>query len=240
MIPQLGADPASPFPDADSALQEPDGLLAWGGDLEPARLVNAYRRGIFPWYSEGQPILWWNPSRRCVIFPEKLHLSRRLRRVLRQNRFAISADRAFDDVIVGCALPRRGEDSTWITPAMIRAYSRLHRMGIGHSVEVWQNDELAGGIYGLSLGRVFFGESMFSRISDASKVALAALCTQLRAWQFSLLDCQVSNAHLRRMGASEIGRERYLEILERSLRRNGFRGPWTACFEAATDVIARA
>lgn len=209
MIPILARDPESPFPPTDQALDEPQGLLAIGGDLSPARLINAYRQGIFPWYSIGQPIMWWSPAPRCVIVPDRVHVSRRLRRRYNQGRFSLSADQAFAQVVEACAAPRRNQPETWITPDMQAAYNRLHRAGVAHSVEVSVDGELAGGIYGLALGRMFFGESMFSRQVDASKVALVALCRQLHRWGFVLLDCQVSNPHLISMGALEIPRQTF-------------------------------
>ena len=195
------------------AMEQPQGLLAIGGDLSPARLINAYRQGIFPWYSDDQPILWWSPVPRCVILPDAVHVSRRLRRRYNQGPFSITADRAFNEVIEACAEPRPDQEGTWITEEMKAAYVRLFEMGVAHSVEVHMDDQLAGGIYGLALGRMFFGESMFSKRGDASKIALVALCRQLHQWGFTLLDCQVANPHLMRMGAQEISRvefERYL------------------------------
>lgn len=221
MIPQLGADPDAPFPDPGSALPEPDGLLAWGGDLHPRRLLRAYRQGIFPWYSADQPILWWCPARRAVLFPSEVHVSRRLGRLLRQQRFSITADRAFDEVVAGCALPRSKQPTTWITPAMQRAYGRLHQAGHAHSVEVWQAGELAGGIYGIALGGLFFGESMFSAVRDASKVALVSLCRAMARNGYALLDCQIINAHLESMGARELPRAEFLRLLEEQVDRPG-------------------
>jgi leucyl/phenylalanyl-tRNA--protein transferase len=209
VIPILGADPESPFPPVEEALEYPQGLLAAGGDLSPARLINAYRHGIFPWYSDDQPILWWSPVPRCVIYPDKIHLSRRLRRRYNRGEFSLTADKAFARVIEACAAPRRDQPETWITADMTGAYIDMHELGYAHSVEVWKSDELAGGIYGLALGRVFFGESMFSRYTDASKLALVALCRQLQQWNFNMLDCQVSNAHLLGMGAKEISRTEF-------------------------------
>ena len=206
MIPILAPEPESPFPPTEQALDYPPGLLAMGGDLSPARLVNAYRNGIFPWYSDDQPILWWSPAPRCVLYPQAVHVSRRLRRHYNQGRFSLTADQAFARVISACAGPRRDHDGTWITDEMLAAYVRLHEIGIAHSVEVWIDDELAGGIYGLALGQVFFGESMFSKHQDASKIALVALCRQLQQWDYSLLDCQISNPHLLSMGAVDIPR----------------------------------
>jgi len=214
VIPLLGSDPESPFPPTTDALELPQGLLAVGGDLSPARLLNAYRQGIFPWYAEDQPILWWSPVPRCVIYPDAVHVSRRLRRRFNQGQFTLTADRDFNHVIQACAEPRENQDGTWITNDMKTAYIRLHQMGVAHSLEVHLDDALVGGIYGLALGRVFFGESMFSRCPDASKVALVALCRQLQHWNFSLLDCQVANPHLLSMGAQEVSRQ----VFERHLQ----------------------
>lgn len=214
MISLLAPDPESPFPPAEQALDNPPGLLAMGGDLSPARLVNAYRHGIFPWYSDDQPILWWSPAPRCVLYPQTVHVSRRLRRHYNQGRFSLTADHAFARVITACAGPRRDHDGTWITDEMLAAYIRLHELGIAHSVEVWIDDELAGGIYGLALGQVFFGESMFSKHQDASKIALVALCRQLQQWDYSLLDCQISNPHLLSMGAVDIPRVEFNKYLK--------------------------
>jgi leucyl/phenylalanyl-tRNA--protein transferase len=214
VIPILSADPESPFPPSEQALEYPPGLLAAGGDLSPARLLNAYRHGIFPWYSEDEPILWWSPAPRCVLLPQSVHVSRRLKRRYNQGRFSLTVDRAFEEVINACAAPRHDHDGTWITRDMQAAYVRLHELGIAHSVETWVDGEMSGGIYGLALGRVFFGESMFSRFTDASKVALVALCKQLQQWDFTLVDCQVNNPHLVRMGAIEISRTEFNSYLE--------------------------
>jgi len=213
MIPVLSGDPESPFPPVETALDYPEGLLAMGGDLSPTRLVNAYRHGIFPWYSDEQPILWWSPAPRCVIYPADIHISRRLRRRYNQGHLSVTSDSAFAAVIRACAEPRKDQAETWITHEMLNAYIHLHELGIAHSVEVWADDELAGGIYGIALGRVFFGESMFSRSVDASKIALVALCKQLQQWNFTLLDCQLSNTHLVSMGATEISRKKFQELL---------------------------
>ena len=229
MIPILAKDPESPFPPTDQALDYPQGLLAIGGDLSPVRLINAYRQGIFPWYSENQPIMWWSPAPRCVIFPNSVHVSRRLRRRYNQGRYTLTADRSFARVIEACAAPRRDHAGTWITPEMQAAFNRLHDVGFAHSVEVSIGDELAGGIYGLALGRVFFGESMFSRHVDASKVALVALCRQLHRWGFILLDCQVANPHLLSMGAREIPRQAFNQYLESAWES----GRWGTDFSSA-------
>jgi leucyl/phenylalanyl-tRNA--protein transferase len=213
VIPILSADPESPFPPIEQALDNPQGLLAAGGDLSPARLINAYRHGIFPWYSDDQPILWWSPVPRCVLYPQAVHESRRLRRHYNQGKYSLTADQAFVQVIEACAGPRRDHDETWITDEMLQAYIHLHKLGYAHSIEVWNDDQLAGGIYGLALGRVYFGESMFSKQKDASKIALVALCRQLQQWGFTLLDCQVSNPHLLSMGAKEVSRAEFQQHL---------------------------
>lgn len=229
---RLGSHPGDPFPSTQQALESPNGLLAWGGDLEPERILNAYRAGIFPWYAEGQPLLWWSPAPRCVLFPGDVYVSRRTRRRFNSGRFRISADTAFNAVVRACSEPRSGEDGTWITSDMVTAYTRLHHLGHAHSVEVWEGRELAGGIYGLSIGRVFFGESMFSRATDASKIALIALCRHLQEQGIDLLDCQVGNPHLYRMGASDMDRDAFEQHLARRVGEPTGRGPWTAGFDA--------
>lgn len=206
--------PATDFPDPRDALDDPNGLLAIGGDLSPERLLAAYRRGIFPWFSEGQPILWWSPDPRAVLFPDEFHASRSLRRTLRKNRFTVSVDRAFDAVIAACA--DRGEATgTWITAGMSAAYRRLHATGHAHSVETWHDGQLVGGLYGVGIGRVFFGESMFSREADASKAALASLAGLCRESAIELIDCQVASEHLARLGSREIPRSEFSRYLAR-------------------------
>ena len=202
--------PPDAFPDPALAFDAPNGLLAAGGDLGPRRLLCAYRRGIFPWFGEGQPILWWSPDPRAVLWPDDFRISRTLRRTQRRGTFTITADTAFDRVVRECAAPRDGQDGTWITRGMAAAYGRLHRAGHAHSIECWRGKGLAGGLYGIAIGRVFFGESMFTRVTDASKVALAHLCTL----GFALIDCQVPNPHLARLGAVEIDRRRFLALLD--------------------------
>ena len=225
MLTWLGADSTSEFPATSDALQEPNGLLAAGGDLSPTRLLNAYRLGIFPWFDEGQPILWWSPEPRMVLVPDQFHASRSLRRASRAKPWRYSINRAFSDVLAGCAAPRLDQPGTWITPQMQDAYCRLHELGWAHSVEVWLADELVGGIYGLAIDRVFFGESMFSRTSNASKLALQMLCTQLQRENFGMLDCQMHTPHLASLGAQLLPRpafEQRLEILITDLKAHAF------------------
>lgn len=214
-LPLLGPDPHAPFPPTLDALEHPNGLLAWGGDLHPVRLLRAYRAGIFPWSSEQQPLLWWSPAPRCVIEPACVYLSRRTRRRHNSGVFRLTLNRAFGAVVRGCAGPRSSDEGTWITAEMIEAYTKLHHQGHAHSLEAWQGDELAGGIYGLAIGKVFFGESMFSQRSDASKIALVALCRLMTATGFELLDCQVENPHLISMGAKLIARSEFESRLAR-------------------------
>ncbi len=229
-------DDNQPFPPPCRALTEPDGLLAAGGNLSPRRLLRAYRLGIFPWYSPGQPILWWSPDPRLVLFPEAVNISRSLRKTLKKGVFTVTADTAFAAVIGACAAPRSQETGTWITSEMNRAYVRLHRLGHAHSIESWHEGQLVGGLYGVAVGRVFYGESMFSLMSDASKVALVALAAQLRRWQFTLIDCQVHTEHLSRMGAVEIPRATFLQLLERYCILPGQDGLWRLDNDLLTDL----
>jgi leucyl/phenylalanyl-tRNA--protein transferase len=213
-LPQLALDPDAAFPPPDTALAEPDGLLAFGGDLSPLRLLNAYRGGIFPWYSDGEPILWWSPSQRAVFRTDAIHLPARLRRSLRTSKWIVRMDTGFDEVITACAtVLRAGQTGTWITPAMQRAYTALHRLGHAHSVEVLDGTRLVGGLYGLGVGRMFCGESMFSAESGASTVALAALARYLHGRGWPLIDAQVPNGHTRRMGVETWPRKEYLQAL---------------------------
>jgi leucyl/phenylalanyl-tRNA--protein transferase len=219
-------DRADPFPPVTQALSQPNGLLAAGADLSPERLVDAYARGIFPWFNDDDPILWWSPDPRMVLFVDELRVSRSLRRVIASKRFRVTADSAFEQVMAGCAEPRADQQGTWITGQMAAAYSALAGRGLAHSIEVWQGDALAGGLYGVALGRMFFGESMFSRVSDASKVALAHLVRQLARWEFELIDCQMSTAHLASLGAREIPRRDFLARVDRLVRQPAAPGPW--------------
>lgn len=207
-------DPNSPeFPPLRAALKEPNGLLAVGGDLSAERLLAAYRQGIFPWYEDPQPILWWSPDPRAVLIPAKLHVSRSLQKQLQRQAFSVTFDKAFRRVIRGCATLDQTRSGTWITRDMLNAYIQMHELGWAHSVEVWQDQELVGGLYGMCIGRVFFGESMFSRVSNASKIALATLCPWLQAQGVELIDCQVGNPHLYSMGAEDISRQEFSELL---------------------------
>ena len=213
------------FPPAE--LADKDGLLAIGGDLSPERLLLAYSNGIFPWYSAGDPILWWSPSPRLVIFPDEFTIPKRLSRLIRQKKFSATVDQAFQEVIAACAtIDTRGEKGTWITIEMIDAYCRLHDMGFAHSVECWMDGELAGGLYGISLGGIFFGESMFSRQTNASKVALVALVNKLQKWDFDLIDCQMKTEHLMQFGAREIPGAEFQKLLIKSLSRETKIGKW--------------
>lgn len=205
-------DDSVPFPPIDTAALEPNGLLAVGGSLRPWRLLDAYRQGIFPWFGHGEPILWWSPDPRCVLFPERLHVSRRLRRILNRAEFGITRNQNFEAVVHGCAEPRSGSPGTWIVPAMIDAYIELHHLGYATSFECWRDGLLVGGIYGVHLGQVFFGESMFSRETNASKAALTATAA---AKDIDLIDCQLSNPHLESMGAEEIPRSRFRALIAR-------------------------
>lgn len=206
---------------------EGDGLLAVGGDLSEERLVKAYYMGIFPWYSDPDPILWWSPDPRLVLFPSELRVSRRLRRTIRRGTFRVTMDTAFEQVIQSCAeIPRKHEQGTWITPDMVTAYCRLHTAGFAHSVEAWSEGRLAGGLYGVAIGRCFFGESMFNNQSNASKVAFVELVEYLHKRKFRLIDCQVTTTHLKNFGAREIPRAEFLNILETLREKPSLRGRW--------------
>jgi len=201
------------FPSPNTALVDPDGLLCAGGDLQPATIVSAYSQGIFPWFSDGQPILWWTPDPRMVLLPNELKVTRSLRKVIRQGKFEVTFDTAFDRVIDSCAEPREPGGGTWIVAEIQNAYKQLHKQGVAHSVECWLGDRLVGGLYGVAIGRVFFGESMFSRVSDASKVAFVTLVDKLRQDKFELIDCQQQTRHLASFGAQPISRAAFLQRL---------------------------
>lgn len=213
------------FPPAEEALDDPDGLLALGGDLSTERLILAYRNGIFPWYSDDQPILWWSPDPRCVLFPEEIHIARSLRRTLNSGHFTVTADRDFNSVIRLCADTRA--EGTWITDDMVHSYTQLHRQGVAHSIEVWNPaGKLVGGMYGLAIGRCFFGESMFSLETNASKVLMVHLACQLALWGYRIMDCQVESSHLLKMGARCIPRREFLSILRASVDRSPNHSCW--------------
>ena len=213
MLPVLGPD--DPFPPLAGAARRPNGLLAAGGGLSPDRLLDAYRRGIFPWFDRDDPVLWWSPDPRMVLPLEEMHVSRSLMRRIRRGGYEIRADTSFVGVMGACAEPRPDQAGTWIVPAMLRAYRTLHEMGYAHSVETWIDGRLAGGLYGVAIGRMFFGESMFTRVTDASKLALVALVRQLRKWGFELIDCQMKTVHLASFGAREIPRADFLGQVDR-------------------------
>ena len=234
MIPYLEAD--DPFPPVDLALRNPNGLLAAGADLSPARLIDAYAHGIFPWFNDDDPVLWWSPDPRMVLPVHEVRVSRSLRRTIRSDRFRVSADTAFDAVVAGCAAPRRDQNGTWITEDMAVAYQRLFDLGYAHSMETWAGDELVGGLYGVALGRMFFGESMFSRQADASKVALVTLAAQLRRWGFELIDCQMSTSHLASLGAREIPRAAFVEHVARLSALPAVPSPWVLEPDLAVTV----
>lgn len=214
------------FPPAEDAFEEPPGLLAAGGDLRPERLERAYALGIFPWYEDGNPILWWCPSPRAVIRPHELHVGRSLRKRLRRRDYRVTMDQAFEEVILACAGPRDGARGTWITDGMIDAYLALHARGSAHSVEVWMDGELAGGLYGVGLGRCFFGESMFTHRTDASKIAFVHLLGQLALWDFPLVDCQMPNPHLDRLGVGTMDRAPFLDEIADLVQQTAPPVPW--------------
>jgi len=225
VIPWL--EPDESFPPVELALREPNGLLAAGGDLSTARLLDAYARGIFPWFNGDDPLLWWSPDPRMVLYIGELHVARSLRRVIASGRFRVTMDVAFREVMDGCAQPRPGQDGTWITPEITDAYTRLAALGYAHSVEAWEDGTLAGGLYGVALGRMFFGESMFARQRGASKVAFAALVRQLERWRFQLIDCQMATSHLASLGAREIARAEFLTHVHRLVSDPAVPPPWT-------------
>jgi leucyl/phenylalanyl-tRNA---protein transferase len=232
MITLLGID--TPFPPVDQALKNPDGLLALGGELSVHRLLDAYRQGVFPWFNSGDPILWWSPSSRMVIVPGEIKVSRSLHKVLRNKNYEIRTDSAFEQVMRACAAPRCGQHAgTWIHDNMIAAYVQLHRVGMAHSVETWINGRLAGGLYGVSIGRMFYGESMFSHVTDASKIALVHLARQLQRWNYGMIDCQLSTAHLSSLGAREIPRVKFMNDLKELVRYPDSPPRWRFDYEFA-------
>lgn len=224
MIPWIDAN--EPFPPVHSALTDPDGLLAAGGELTVERLIDAYRHGIFPWYSDGQPVLWWSPDPRMVLEPAAFTVSHSLRKRLKRRDYEVRVDTAFVTVMRECAAPRAAESGTWITDEMAAAYAELHRAGHAHSVETWIDGRLAGGLYGVAIGRAFFGESMFTRATDASKIALAHLARQLVRWEFGLIDCQMATPHLASLGAHEVSRKDFICALSELVNYPAREGSW--------------
>jgi leucyl/phenylalanyl-tRNA--protein transferase len=224
MIPWLTGNTA--FPPVERALRSPNGLLAAGGDLSVPRLLEAYRHGIFPWFNAGESILWWSPDPRMVLFPDEFRISRTLGKTLRKGQHEVRCDTAFEQVMRACAAPREGHSGTWIHEDMIKAYCALHELGYAHSVETWVDGELAGGLYGMSIGRMFYGESMFSRRTDASKIALAHLARQLDRWQFGMIDCQMNTPHLASLGAREIPRAEFVARLGQLIDLPPVPSPW--------------
>jgi leucyl/phenylalanyl-tRNA--protein transferase len=223
-------DPPDAFPAVEHALAEPNGLLAAGGDLRSERLLAAYRRGIFPWYEAGQPILWWSPDPRAVLWPEALHVSRSLRKKLERETFTVTADREFAAVLDACAAPRKYAPGTWLTSDMRSAYTHLHELGWAHSFEAWQHGALVGGLYGVYLGRAFFGESMFARITDASKVCFVHAVNYLKQRGCALIDCQIQSSHLQRLGATTIPRQEFLRLLSALCERSDPPAAWSTDF----------
>jgi leucyl/phenylalanyl-tRNA--protein transferase len=219
-------EPDDPFPPLDFALREPNGLLAAGADLSPRRLIEAYASGIFPWFGEDDPVLWWSPDPRMVLYARELRVSRSLRRVVKSGRFEVTLDTDFPGVMAGCAERRPGQDGTWITGEMMQAYGRLATLGYAHSVESWLDGSLAGGLYGVVIGRMFFGESMFTRATDASKVAFVHLVHQLERWGMPLIDCQMSTRHLASLGARDVPRAQFVREMRRLARQPPIPLPW--------------
>lgn len=225
----LSGDTNSRFPPVEQAFE--DGLLAAGGDLSSQRILSAYRQGIFPWFNQNDPILWWSPNPRMVLFTDQIKISKSLKKTLRTTNITVTMDHAYNQVMRFCSAPRvrqsvNTEASTWIHPEMIDAYTKLHQLGYGHSVECWQNDKLVGGLYGIAIGNIFFGESMFSQIRDSSKIALVALCQQLNRWGFPLIDCQVYSEHLANLGAVELPRKEFIAQLKTLCQQHAVTSPW--------------
>jgi leucyl/phenylalanyl-tRNA---protein transferase len=233
MIPWL--ESGDPFPPVDLALRDPNGLLAAGDDLSTERLLQAYELGIFPWFGEGDPVLWWSPDPRMVLETTGIKVSRSLRKTLRSRRFRVTADTAFPAVIAACAEPRPGQDGTWITAEVLQAYCTLAEIGVAHSIEAWDGDALAGGLYGIAIGHMFFGESMFARRSDASKVALVHLVRQLRRWGFPLIDCQMTTSHLASLGARTVSRAEFLSVVRRCVKAPAVPAPWRLDADLAAE-----
>jgi leucyl/phenylalanyl-tRNA--protein transferase len=235
MIPWLEA--GDPFPSVEQALRDPNGLLAAGDELTPERLLQAYERGIFPWFGEGDPVLWWSPDPRMVLDTDGMRVTRSLRKTLRSGRFRVTADTVFPQVMAACAEPRPDQDGTWITREVFEAYCALARLGIAHSVETWDGETLVGGFYGVAIGRMFFGESMFARRSDASKIALLYGVRQLRRWGFPLIDCQMATSHLASLGARTISRAEFLMVVRRAVKEPPVPGRWQLDADLVQDLL---
>ena len=237
MIPWL--ESGDPFPPVELALRDPNGLLAAGDDLSTERLLQAYERGIFPWFGDDDPVLWWSPDPRMVLYTGELRVSRSLRKTVRASKYRVTVDTAFPDVIAACAEPRPGQDGTWITGAVHHAYCELASLGVAHSFEAWEGDVLAGGLYGVALGRVFYGESMFARQRDASKVALVHAVRQLHRWGFPLIDCQMSTSHLASLGGRNVSRSEFLAVVSRCVHAAPVAAPWRLDADLTEDAGER-
>ena len=238
MIPWLERD--DPFPLTSQALKQPNGLLAAGADLTPGRLIEAYSLGIFPWFNADEPVLWWSPDPRMVLIPTELKVARSLKKVLRNRTYEVRLDTAFSQVMQGCAQPRNGQSGTWISPMMTDAYTRLHEMGVAHSAETWIDGKLAGGLYGVALGRMFYGESMFTEVTDASKIAFVHMAWQLKRWGFGLIDCQMKTAHLETFGAREIRRSDFMRRVSKLIQYSPAPTHWRFDPDIKLELVANA
>lgn len=238
MIPWL--EPDDPFPPASKALKQPNGLLAAGADLTPARLIEAYSHGVFPWFNADEPVLWWSPDPRMVLFPAELKVARSLKKVIRKRDYEVRLDTVFTRVMHCCAQPRKGQSGTWISPMMIEAYTQLHAMGVAHSAETWIDGKLVGGLYGIALGRMFYGESMFTEVTDASKIAFVHLVWQLKRWGFGLIDCQMKTAHLGTFGAREIPRSDFMRRVSKLIQYSPTPTPWRFDLDIKLELEADA
>ena len=238
MIPWLERD--DPFPLTHTALKQPNGLLAAGADLTPGRLIEAYSLGVFPWFNADEPVLWWSPDPRMVLFPDELKVARSLKKVLRNRTYEVRLDTAFSQVMQGCAQPRNGQSGTWISPMMTDAYTRIHEMGVAHSAETWIDGKLAGGLYGVALGRMFYGESMFTEVTDASKIAFVHMVWQLKRWGFGLIDCQMKTAHLETFGAREIRRSDFMRRVSKLIQYSPAPTHWRFDPDIKLELVANA
>ena len=238
MIPWLELD--DPFPLTNKALKQPNGLLAAGADLTPGRLIEAYSLGVFPWFNADEPVLWWSPDPRMVLIPTELKVARSLKKVLRNRTYEVRLDTAFSQVMQGCAQPRNGQSGTWISPMMTDAYTRLHEMGVAHSAETWIDGKLAGGLYGVALGRMFYGESMFTEVTDASKIAFVHMVWQLKRWGFGLIDCQMKTAHLETFGAREIRRSDFMRRVSKLIQYSPAPTHWRFDPDIKLELVANA